>query len=221
MDSDKDTEQENSIAKGPTEESPPAPSELSDLADTPIEQIKKPSSNSTRMQPEAASAVYDEANAVEDTQEKSNKKLYIWGGAALSLIVILTIGFFMFSSKEIKEEESPTAQVEATSTPQPTEAPKKVLKREEWSLEVLNGSGVSGLAKKVADKLAALGYPVVKTGNADKDDYKDSLIFTTTDLKDKVELIIADIKDVIKIASFGGELKDSTASARIIIGKDQ
>ena len=40
------------------------------------------------------------------------------------------------------------------------------------------------------------------------------------DLKEKIDLVIADLKDVVKIASIGGELKDSTASARIILGKD-
>ena len=44
------------------------------------------------------------------------------------------------------------------------------------SISVLNGSGISGLAGKVADRLKAAGYTNVSTGNADKFDYTTTLI---------------------------------------------
>jgi hypothetical protein len=45
-------------------------------------------------------------------------------------------------------------------------------------VEVLNGSGVAGAAKKVADQLAEAGYEVTRTVNAPKSDYYQSQVIT-------------------------------------------
>ena len=76
------------------------------------------------------------------------------------------------------------------------------------------------MAKKIAAKIQDLGYQVVKTGNSDKSDYSQTQVFVKKDVLDKVDLVIADLRDVIKIASVAGQLQEGTASVRIIIGKD-
>lgn len=152
-------------------------------------------------------------------QKKSNKKTVFI--AVLAVIVLAAIGFVVLNltgNAEKSEKTTPQDQ-NSTPTPSPTQAPKE-LNRSEWTLEVLNGSGATGLAKKIADQLQDLGYPVVKIANADRDDYQQSQILVENSRLDDVDLVVADLKDIIKIASFGGELKDSTASARIIIGQD-
>lgn len=108
----------------------------------------------------------------------------------------------------------------ASESPTPTPLPTPQLIRSDWSFEVLNGSGVTGLAKKIADQLKEMGYQVIKIGNADKNDYPKTLISVREDLVDKIDLVIADLKDVIKIASVAGNLEEGTVSARIILGKD-
>lgn len=115
-----------------------------------------------------------------------------------------------------KQEQTVISPPISTITPTPT---PNTLNRSEWSFEVLNGSGVTGAAKKLADSLKALGYQVVRVANADKD-YTKNEFFVQEDLMVSIDAIVADIKDIIKIASISGKLKDSTASARIIIGKE-
>lgn len=154
-----------------------------------------------------------------NSAKKSNS---IWIIVVVIIILILAGGGFFFRH-QIKSLFSPST-TNPTPTPtavteNPTPTPVALVKSD-WSLEVVNGSGAGGLAKKIADKITALGYNVIKVGNADKSDYAQSEILVKKELLDKVDLVIADLKDVIKIASVGGELKDSTASARIIIGKD-
>ncbi len=151
-------------------------------------------------------------------QKKSKKTLY------LVIILVLVIVFISFIFKrQIKNlfvgAPKPTSTSVSTpiSTPTPTPNP---LVRSEWSFEVLNGSTTSGLAKKISDKLVALGYPIVKSGNADKQNYSITQIFVKKGLIGKIDLVIADLKDTVKIASVAGELKEGTSSARIIIGKD-
>ncbi|OGE27997.1 hypothetical protein A2867_03645 [Candidatus Daviesbacteria bacterium RIFCSPHIGHO2_01_FULL_40_11] len=149
---------------------------------------------------------------------KSMKKIIF---VTVILIVLLSAGFFfrsqikgLVSGGGVKSTPSPSA-----STPEPSPTPSPLV-RSDWSFEILNGSGVTGAAKKLADEMQALGYPVIKVGNADRDNYSETQILIREDLSEKIDLVIADLKDTIKIASVAGQLKEGTASARIIIGKD-
>lgn len=153
-----------------------------------------------------------------------NPKGKMLSGKLVTLILfILTIAiigsaiyFVAGVSSPKKQEQTVISPPTSTITPTPT---PKTLNRSQWSFEVLNGSGVTGAAKKLADSLKALGYQVVKVANADKD-YTKNEFFVQEDLMVNIDSIVADIKDIIKIASISGKLKDSTASARIIIGKE-
>lgn len=150
-------------------------------------------------------------------EEKSKKAVIL----ILTIFIGALIIGFLFIRSRIKslvtEEASPTPFATPTLTPTPTSSP---LIRSDWSLEVLNGSGVSGLAKKIASELRDLGYPVVKVGNADQQTYQTTEIFVRSELMDKIDLVVADLRDIVKIASVSGELEEGTASARIILGKD-
>jgi len=148
---------------------------------------------------------------------KRGSKKFLFIFIFLALLAVLGL-FFKYQIKGIFIKASPTP-TPATATPAPTPT-QNPLNRSDWSLEVLNGSGVTGQAKKLADKLKEKGYVVVRSGNADKQNYDTSQIFIKKEQQDKVNLVVADLKDIVKISSVAGELKDSTASARIIIGKD-
>lgn len=168
---------------------------------------------------EVPSVDYNALLKEEEVQEKSSKRLFI-GGIVLALI-IFALGFFFFTfiKNPPKEKvETPTSSSTPISTS--TQTPNPLI-RADWSFEVVNGSGVSGLAKRVADQIEALGYPVVKIANADRDDYSKTTILVKKELQERLDLVVADLKDIVKIASMGGELKNSTASGRIILGKDQ
>lgn len=102
----------------------------------------------------------------------------------------------------------------------PSAVPSQAFDRSKWKLEVLNGSGVSGLAKRISGKLAGLGYSVVKTGNADSDGYEKTEIAVKKGFEAQVSGLIGDLKDAVKIASLSGELSEGNAAARIILGKD-
>lgn len=154
-------------------------------------------------------------------EQKSSAKIPVALFIIIGLVLAAIVAGFFFRN-QINNLLIGSAQPTPVPTPiiaEPTAVPNPLV-RSEWSFEVLNGSGKSGLAKEVAGKLQDLGYQVVKTGNADTSDYSQTEILVRADLQEKVDLVIADLKDTIKIASMAGELKDSTASARIIIGKD-
>lgn len=149
-------------------------------------------------------------------KKKSSKKVFV----IVIVVIILLAGGFLLRNRikgVVKQEPEPTPTPSVTSIPTPESNP---LVRSDWSFEVLNGTSSSGLAKALADKLIALGYPVVKLGNADKDTYTRTEILVKKNLMAKINLVVADLKDTVKIASLAGELNEGSASARIIIGKD-
>lgn len=149
--------------------------------------------------------------------ERSHKKKF-WIASLIAILILAGIGFFLTQRKEASPVgETPQPTTSPTLSPSPT--PETTFNRAEWSLEVLNGTGVTGAAKKLADKLAQLGYKIVKVGNADRSDYDKSQLFVLKERTDLKDLLLNDLNKEISIASVSGELKDSTASARIIIGQ--
>ncbi|MBI4035397.1 LytR C-terminal domain-containing protein [Candidatus Daviesbacteria bacterium] len=156
----------------------------------------------------------------EFTAKKSSNKITLLLVGLLILLIVAGAYFLRVRIKSLVAGTiAPTPVPTPITTPEPTATPNPLV-RSDWSFEVLNGSGEGGLAKKIAGKVTDLGYQVVKVGNADDSDYDTTQVLVKADLRDKIDLVIADLKDAIKIASVAGELKDGTASARIIIGKD-
>lgn len=160
-----------------------------------------------------------QTNQLEPPIKRSNKRLLVMGSVIAGLIAVVVVGFFLTQRENISPVEQ-TPSPTSTPTASSTASPEVSFSRSEWSLEVLNGTGVTGAAKKLADKLAELGYKIIKTGNADRSDYDKNQLFVSKEMTDKKDLLLQDLKKDISLASVSGELKDSTASARIIIGKE-
>ncbi len=194
----------------------PAEEKMSAQVEEPEEEVKVEGGVPPEVEEKEEHRISDEEIFGQKHEEKAGSKLFKVSIFVLLLLLLANVAFFFFFIKDLKK----SAPVEtAAITPTPTPAP--TINKSEWTFEVLNGSGVAGAASKVADALTSAGYTVVETGNADLSDYEQTQIYVKNDLKDKVDLLIADLKDIVKIATVAGELTDSTASARIILGKDQ
>ncbi len=111
-------------------------------------------------------------------------------------------------------EATPTPGSEDMAQATPTPEPMPV------NLEVLNGSGVSGAAASTATKLQALGYTVVRTGNADASNYETSQIILNEDFTESEALLTKLEAEFGSAEKSEDALTGSTASARIIVGKD-
>lgn len=148
--------------------------------------------------------------------ERFNRKLFGLG-LSLTLMIFLISGlvFVFYLKNSITKKVSPIQLTVETASP--PSAP--VFDKSEWFLEVLNGSGISGAAKKSAEKLAGAGFKVIKIGNADKSNYPQTEVFIAKNHLDQTALLMKELDQVLNEATFSGELKDSTASAKIIIGK--
>lgn len=100
------------------------------------------------------------------TKKKNNMLVFIILG-----IVILVGGIIFFVTKGKKESElvspTPTSGGITISTPSATETAEPKAKAD-VSIEVLNGTGISGEAGYLQGKLRDLGYTDIEVGNADE-----------------------------------------------------
>lgn len=150
--------------------------------------------------------------------EKTNRKLFTAGLIVVLFIFGVTGWVFYLTNRyaqkttqeEITLEEGTTE--ESTPTPAPTQ-----LEREEITLEILNGSGVAGAAGDMAEIFEALGYEDVEIGNADETEGNE--LYVSSDIEDLIDVLLEDVEEELDISSISGELDDSTASARIILGE--
>lgn len=157
-----------------------------------------------------------------EPEEKSKKKLYIIVAIIIIGLATVSVWIFMnFNKNKGAAEKKPETTQQQTSAPVVTEVKESegTFDRSQISLEVLNGSGIAGAAKKVADSLSALEYQIVKVGNA-QENSQTSQIFVSIDLEKFQGEFLKDLDGIVEEATISGKLEDSTASARIIIGKN-
>ncbi len=170
------------------------------------------------LSPESEETLKERPLEEEVPLEKTNKKLFITGFFIALLVFGLTGGVFYLANRASKEitKEVTTEIEEAAATPTATPDSTQ-LDREEITLEILNGSGVSGAAAGTADIFEALGYEIMKTGNADSTVGNE--LYVGADFEGLIDVLLEDVEDELDISSISGELEGSTASARIILGE--
>ncbi|MCR4326309.1 MAG: LytR C-terminal domain-containing protein [Candidatus Roizmanbacteria bacterium] len=95
----------------------------------------------------------------------------------VGVVVIISLGgFFWYRSAQSEPTTTPTEEStdttkEPTSTPTPKEAKKNA-----YSIEILNGSGIEGEAGRAQELLEGADYDVQSTDNADNYDYGETVI---------------------------------------------
>jgi hypothetical protein len=153
---------------------------------------------------------------ISDTNDTSGRKLsFIWIFMGIFIIFLAGGMVFLFLFQQPQKPEH--VYTAPTDTPAPSKIP--VPAPAKWNVEILNGSGIPGAAAKMAQKLKALGYTVVKTGNAD-DTQANTTFYLSKDFSAYANDFSADLLKQQITAKNGGELAESSISARIIIGSE-
>lgn len=125
------------------------------------------------------------------TKQKSSNSKWL-----IIFIILLILGgagvfFFTKSANQVVPTPTPSFNVtpienKATATPVATKSPEPV-KRDDVSIEIKNGTGITGEAKLLSDKLKALGYKDITAGNADKTDYTETVVTFSKTLSQTVQ----------------------------------
>lgn len=165
-----------------------------------VEEVKTPEVvEEKEKQPE----VIVEVEKHEDDPEKTN---YLWIIIPTALLVgTLVGGLITYFSGVSKLDNaivtpSPVAVEKEVVETIPTASPSSTIKRSEIKLQVLNGSGIAGLAGKAKTYLEDLGYLDVAVGNATKSDFTDSVVSVKNTSKEFSEAVIADLSKNYSVA---------------------
>lgn len=138
--------------------------------------------------------------------------VFVFGiAAALAIIAgaIAVFAIYLGSSK--------APQMLAQAKKVPTVTPAPVFDRSSVTFEVMNASGVAGAATKGAEALRQAGYTVLAVGNGKKQ-VTSELLLSKSLSAGAVSEILADVNSLFSVSSSSGDLTNSTASARIILG---
>lgn len=91
-----------------------------------------------------------------------------------------------------------------------------LVKPEEVKVEVLNGSGITGMAAEVAALLKEEGFNVVRTDNADRSDYEETLVIASGDVVDKARAVALFVPGSSMLHRYDPE---AAADVTVIVGR--
>lgn len=165
---------------------------------------------------------------VEKTEKSSpfetrSRRIYFLGIIISAFILGATSTTLYFRLRVEKTKQEKTTEnveltdnstTEETSTPSPEATP---IDRAEITLEILNGSGVSGLAGDTEKIFEDLGYVVDNIGNTSTTEGNQLYIKKGIDEK-TLQNLLDDVKEKLTITKVTGELEDLNTTARIILG---
>lgn len=154
--------------------------------------------------------------------EKKNSQLYHIG-IALFIIILGLTGILLYlrgtaTSQQAEQTEEIVATPVPTEAPTPEPTPEIVqLEKSEITLEILNGTGVAGLAGSTSTTFENLGYTVESVGNADDTDANQLIV--ASKYAEQIEPLLEDVKSELGITKITQEDDDLNVVARIIIGE--
>ena len=134
----------------------------------------------------------------------------------LALLIVVLSAFVVYQSYLVFFD-SPSGKKSATAGVRDTTA--RARQSQAVQIDVLNGSGVSGVAQKMTATARALGYDVVEMRNYKTPDVKETLVIDRCGNIDMAKRIAADIgvkeKNVLQQLN-----PDYFVTASIVVGKD-
>lgn len=158
---------------------------------------------------------------------EGGRGIFFWGAIILAFVVVVALAIWLWRWSMGPEEAAmvatPTPAATSTpSTPTPTPTPTAVLSRADWKFEVLNGSGVGGAAAQGKQALEDLGYEVGPAGNADNQDYTQTVLLVVDPENEQIDLLLDDLQQVFPGITLSSETPEveGDINAQIIIGKD-
>ena len=128
--------------------------------------------------------------------------------ATVELLILLIVGIWLFGkffSDEVSKVTDPTTvarvaverQLEAQGLSKETTAgtadAKPLLPRDEISVLVLNGNGISGAASETAGQVQRKDYMIVGTGNAKRTDYPRSIVMFRPGFQSEARRLAKDV----------------------------
>lgn len=113
------------------------------------------------------------------------------------------------------EEVTPSEEILVADKKEPPPAPVEPVKK--YQVEVLNGTGIKGLAQKLTDSLRAHGFDVVKTSNFESRDVSESFVINRSG-KGEAAKRVAELLGIKKIVP--QTTPDLMLDVTVVLGHD-
>jgi len=173
---------------------------------------------------------------VQVKKEKRIKPIYLF--IPLLIIAIFTIILFWPTLKDIVTRELPSQKSPAPSEPATKSAapkqeaspsadkkgsvttpePDKTINKKDYRIQVLNGTGKSGLASEARDFLVSKGYVIADVGNAATFDNTKTTVRVKNSKKEIIALLTKDLKERYSIDIGSPLAEDESYDIIIILG---
>ena len=150
------------------------------------------------------------------------------GVAAIELAILLAIAIPMVGKAVAGNVRTAAAERVLAPAPKPVAKPKTAaaaaapaLPREDTSVVVLNGNGLTGAAGHAADRVHELGYLVAGTGNAKRSDYTRTIVMYRPGRKAEGQRLAKDLRAKVVGPLDGLRVRDLMgAHVAVILGAD-
>ena len=144
--------------------------------------------------------------------DRANTAIFAGGVILAAGIIVLSLivyGMYVRAPKVAQQQKTTT--VEVLPTPTPSFNPGSI------TFEVFNASGVAGAAGKAALDLEARGYHVATIGNMKNKTASEVYVVASMALSDRT-MLLSDMTSLFGVSSSSGDLTNSTATAKLVIG---
>jgi len=158
--------------------------------------------------PDQESASEEKPNKDVSFPRRKEKKGSKKGLVILVIVIVIFIAgaaYYLLTGPSIDESAeqlSPTPDNQVTTTPT---IPVEEVIRDEISINVLNGTGISGAAGDLKDELESLGYSNVDVGNASSKGYESTeLVFDSevpNGARDEIRDLLETIYDTVEVST--------------------
>ena len=149
--------------------------------------------------------------------------------AVIALLILSVTGWVMYIRSEwMRRQELELSSKQTEAVEQVVQEPviesqtemveSEQLERDEISLEILNGSGVAGLAAETKVIFEDLGYGEIEVGNFEAT--LGNELYVRAGYEDRVDVLMDDVLAELEIATISGVLEsDGEIIARIVLGQ--
>ena len=102
---------------------------------------------------------------MKNDDEISKKDKIVFGTGILITVLVIGVTSFLFYQYQNRKSGVSNEKLVESQTPEPQKTEKPQVDYKNHKIQVLNGSGIAGSAKKLTDELKNMGYLQVTAGN--------------------------------------------------------